>query len=386
MSDHWWIKSLAGGLVILMLGIASSKGNVEECSLCCTLQETIEDLNCTWSNNSSLELNAILQKITKPHDFPRNYTIPPGRKWLLIPRENLIKSLKYQLIINGGTWMETLTFTYCHGCENVLIGAPVLHSSISEEDDTLVVDVKWENQDSLAVELRYRILGASEWILVHSNDQEPDCYRMRDPEPYTDYEFQIRYIPNEHQKSSSLWSTSYVLTTVPIGTLDIWRRMEQGNLLVTWKPLSPYNNKGKIFSYKVTYDYNNKLQTTEKPCCSIILPAPSTNVCVSARNSTGLGPVTCITPLCSVVANMDDFGGKAWGDPSGGIAVWWKESLNYGFPVNYVVEWRKENSTEMDWTRSQKAGQTVVLPGKGLLSSQWPGHYINTDHHINILK
>lgn len=62
---------------------------------------------------------------------------------------------------------------------------------------------------------------------------------------------------------------------------------------------------------------------------------------------------------------MENVDVKAWADPSGRIAVGWKELMHYGSPVNYVVEWRKDNSSEMDWTRSQIAHQKLVLPGKG---------------------
>ncbi|KAM5170088.1 interleukin-27 receptor subunit alpha [Mantella aurantiaca] len=371
MSDDWRVKSLVGGLLILIFGISSSKGNTDECSLCCIIQGVIEDLNCTWTNNSSLQPSVFLQSITNPHEFPQHYTVPPGQKWLLIRRGNLTAFHMYQLTVNGGTWVATLNFTYCHECENVFIEAPVLSSPVHEDNDTFV-DVTWEHKKDLShhpvVELRYRILGDHDWILVNSGDLEPNSYSMTDPEPYTDYEFQIRYIPGEQQKSRSLWSESYVLTTpeeVPVGTPDIWRRVDQEeSLLVIWKPLSAHSARGKILSYYVTYIYNNTLQTTEKPCCNVTMPAQSTHVCVSARNSVGLGPHSCVTPLCSEPPDQDDFYGKALGNSSGHIAVWWKESMIYGFHVNYLVEWRKNNSFEMDWTRSQTANQTLGLPGE----------------------
>lgn len=377
MSNDLWIKSLVGGLVILIFGITSSTGNIDECSLCCILQGTSEDLNCTWTNDSSVQLNVSLQSIS-PHDSPQHYTIAPGQNWLLIPRENLTLYHKYQLSVHGETWMETLNLTYCHGCENVFIGAPILNSSTYEEEDMLVVEITWIDLMDYSyppgVELRYRTLGASDWITVDSNDMEPNSYQMMDPEPYTDYEFQIRYIPDEQQKNRGLWSERYVYTTpeeVPVGAPDVWRHFDcERSLHVTWKPLSNHSARGKILSYNVTYNNNNTHQSIEEPCCNISLPAQSTHVCVSARNSKGHGPHSCVIPPCSVSADMKNVDAKAWGDPSGHIVVRWKELMHYDFPVNYVVEWRKDNSSEMDWTRSQMSevdwprNQTLVLPGK----------------------
>ncbi|XP_040202528.1 interleukin-27 receptor subunit alpha [Rana temporaria] len=372
MSDDPWIKSLVGGLIILIFGITSSTGNIDECSLCCLLQGTSEDLNCTWTNDSRVQLNVYLQRIS-PHDPPQHYTIPPGQNWLLIPRENLTAHHKYQLSVHGETWMKTLNLTYCHGCENVFIGAPILNlSTYEEEEDTLVVEITWKDTMDFShpprVELRYRTLGANDWITVDSDDLEQNSYQMMDLEPYTDYEFQIRYIPDEQQKNRGLWSESSVFTTpeeVPDGAPDVWRHFDQeSSLHVTWKPLNHHSARGKILSYNVTYNNNNTHQSIEEPCCNISLPAQSTHVCVSARNSMGHGPQSCVIPLCSVAANKENVDAKAWGDPSGRIAVGWKELMHYGSPVNYTVEWRKDNSSEMDWTRSQIAHQKLVLPGE----------------------
>ncbi|XP_077326566.1 interleukin-27 receptor subunit alpha [Lithobates pipiens] len=387
MSDDTWNKSLVGGLVILIFGITSSTGNIDQCSLCCLLQRTSEDLNCTWTKDSSVQLNVSLQKIS-PRDSPQHYTIAPGQNWLLIPRKNLTLYDNYQLSVHGETWMETMNFTYCHGCENVFIGAPILNSTNYEEEDMLIVEITWQDiidfSNPPRVELRYRTLGASDWITVDSSDLQPNSYEMTDREPGTDYEFQIRYIPDERQKNRGLWSESYVFTTpeeVPVGAPDVWRNFHwESSLHVTWKPLSHHSARGKILSYNVIYNNNDTPQSIEEPCCNISLPAQSTHVCVSARNSKGHGPHGCVIPLCSVATDMDNFDAKAWGDPSGHIVVWWKELMNYGFPVNYVVEWRKDNSSEMNWTRSQMSemnwtkseisemnwtrSQTLVLPGK----------------------
>ncbi|XP_063787196.1 interleukin-27 receptor subunit alpha isoform X2 [Pseudophryne corroboree] len=361
MSDSFWIRPIAGGIFILIISVCYSNDFADLCSFCCIIQGKIEDLNCTWR---SAQRTASLQSLTNPKDPPRHFTLQPGQKWLLLPRENLTYSHRYHLRVSGGDKEEALIFTYSHDGENVFIRPPALNSSVSED---MTVEVFWENPaDSphpLLVELRYRILGDSSWTLANESDLEVNAYSLDDPEPYTKYEFQIRYLPDEQQKNrGSLWSESYVLTTpedVPTGTLDVWRSLEKWPLLlIMWKPLSPQSARGEILNYHVVFS-GTESKITEALCCSMIMPAQTTHVCVSARNSKGLGNGTCLTPLCSGISL---FGGRAWGDASGRINVWWEEPLSPRLPLSYLVEWREDGNKQLNWTRSQTANQTLILP------------------------
>ncbi|XP_075062697.1 interleukin-27 receptor subunit alpha isoform X2 [Mixophyes fleayi] len=365
MSDSGWIRTLAGGLLILMISVGYSKGSVELCSFCCIIEAKREDLHCMWSSHNVSQHTAALRSLTRSQDPPRRIILQPGQNWLVIPRENLTHFHKYQLRVSGGGRDEALSFTYSHDGENVFISPPTLNSSILEDGKT--VDLTWEypydHSDYWLVELRYRILGDSSWTVVNSDILEPTAYELADLEPDAKYEFQIRCLPDENlNNQGSLWSESHVITTpedVPTGNLDIWRSLEKWPLLlIMWKPLNPRSARGKILSYHVVFNGNN---TTEVPCCSTILPAQTTHVCVGAKNSKGLGNYTCVTTLCS---DTSVFGGKAWGDEAGRINVWWEEPLDSRLSLSYVVEWNEDGNKQINWTRSQAANKTLILPGE----------------------
>ncbi|XP_068130289.1 interleukin-27 receptor subunit alpha isoform X2 [Hyperolius riggenbachi] len=366
MSDCCWVTSLARVLLILILSPTSSKGDTEDCTIHCTYDG--EGLNCTWPDNITA-LHVWLECLSEyesPQESPQHYSLPAAQNWLWIPRVNLTLQEDYQLSIIGEDRRLVLNFTFF---DDVFAKPPELSSRFVTYDtgEKEILEVTWEKYTEDKLLLRYRIQGDIEWTEVEHGAWEPSCYKLRDGKPYTDYEFQIRYAPNEQDASIGCqWSNIYVFTSpeaAPIGTLDLWRQVDKENaLLVEWKPLSRDSARGKVLSYNVTYVHKGP-QTTQVPCCHVTLPAMSTNVSVRAENSKGLGPASCLPTSCSGAAGRGGPGGRAWSNSTGNITVWWAEPVKTGPPLDYVVEWKEEGSPAMKWTRSQTENQELVLPG-----------------------
>lgn len=371
MSERCWVNALLGGLFVLNLSYIY--GLFHDCSVCCVIQDKIGDLNCSWRSDVSTQYSVSLQSLTYSDEPPILFNITLGQNWVLIRRKDLVTYHEYNLIVTGGGKEATQNFTYSKDGHNIFIRPPQLYSTISENNKSL--EITWKDpedeSENLPVQLRYRILGAHNWSEVNKSDLEINTYALDDPEPYTDYEFQIRYLPDETNKKGSLWSESHVLTSpemVPNGSPDGLRSWQNGSsLLVMWKPLDHHSARGKILNYVVTYAHGGKKMTAEVPCCSKILPAQSRQLCVRARNSKGLGPPLCVAPLCTEIANKaKDLDCKVWGDSSGRINVLCKELLKFENVLSSVMEWRAlgEDKTEVNWTRGQTVNETLVFPGE----------------------
>ncbi|XP_056426247.1 interleukin-27 receptor subunit alpha [Hyla sarda] len=361
MFDRLWVQTFLRGLLVLNLHYIH--GLFHDCSVCCVIQDKIRDLNCSWKSDVRTEHFVSLQSLTNPEEHPLHFTI--DRNWLVIPRKELVVDHKYHLIVTGGGKNYTHYFTYSDDGHNIFIRPPSLNSSIL---DCYSLEVNWNHPEEdlhIPVELRYRILGAQNWTEVDESDLETSRYVLEDPVPYTQYEFQIRYLPDGTNNKGSIWSDSHVLTSsemAPNGSVDVWRSLQNGSsLLIMWKPLDHRSARGNILGYQVTYGAEE--MTTEEPCCSKMLPAQSTPVCVRARNSEGLGPPMCVTPLCT---DEDIFDCKVWGDLKGRISVLCEDNLRAEKVLSYIIEWRdlrEGGETGVQWTRRRTVNETFVLPG-----------------------
>ncbi|XP_075711611.1 interleukin-27 receptor subunit alpha [Rhinoderma darwinii] len=370
MSDRRWIKAFLRGLLILNLSYIYGEGFVHDCSVCCEIQDKEGNLYCSWRSDARTQQFLSLQSLTNFDEPPHLFRVPFGENCLVIPRINLVKFHEYLLTVTGGGKEETLNFIYSNDGFNILISPPGLNSSVSgsESIDIIWDHIEGEELELRPVELRYRIQGAPTWTKVNTSELEVSSYTLDDPVPDTNYEFQIRYLPDEkNEKKGSPWSKSDVITSAemaPNGSSDVWRSLENGSsLLVMWKSLDHRSARGRILSYMVTYFHGVEELTTEVPCCSTRLPAQTKQVCVRAKNSIGLGPPACAAPLCTEMENVTVFTCKVWGDSTGRMNVLCEELVKSDHVLSYIMEWREEQKTEVHWTRSQTVSETLVLPG-----------------------
>ncbi|KAG8441454.1 hypothetical protein GDO86_006990 [Hymenochirus boettgeri] len=85
---------------------------------------------------------------------------------------------------------------------------------------------------------------------------------------------------------------------VPCGRLDVWGRPTEGpSLFIQWK-LNIHTHRGEILGYNVTYNHGGTVHSEEVKSCHVLLPANSTDICVSARNIHGQGYPSCATHIC----------------------------------------------------------------------------------------
>ncbi|KAG9464528.1 hypothetical protein GDO78_019810 [Eleutherodactylus coqui] len=369
MSDCRWVKTLLRGLFVLNLSCIY--GLLQHCSICLVMQDKFGNLNCSWKADVSSEqsVSLFLQDLTK-QDEPRcllNGT--HDINWWVIPRKDLVLNNWYNITITAGDKEETENFSYSHDGHNIFIRPPLLNSSILGTES---LEISWTHPDDenwvhTPVKLRYRILGVDSWTEVNDSDLEINTYVLDDPEPYTKYEFQIRYIPDgKNTKRGSLWSETHALMSyemAPNGSPDVWRRSQNGSaLLVMWKPLDHRFARGIILHYLVTYVDGVEKTIPEVPCCSMTVPAESTQVCVSARTSKGLGPPACVTPLCTEVLNTSAFDCTIWGDSDGRMNVLCKVQMKSDGAPSFLVEWRNDRNMEVNWARSPTVSETLMLP------------------------
>ncbi|KAM8972515.1 interleukin-27 receptor subunit alpha [Pelodytes ibericus] len=364
-------------LLLVVLTCSLYRGNCELCSLCCIWRVQDESLNCTWTGDRNTQYTLYLQSLTLKSDSPvLNFTSVIGLNWLVIPRALLTKYWKYKLRVEGEDGEQIYTFSYNINDKNLMIPPPALLSSILSEDPW-TVEVTWTHprglafQDDQAVELRYRIVGSKDWQEVDKGELEPNAYEMVDLEPFSEYEVQVRYPPDELEKRrGSPWSDSITFGTpeeIPIGSLDVWRNYQMGPFVsLVWKPLDYRQARGRVSRYNVTYIHSGQSYDQEAACCEVRLPANSTHMCVSALNGKGSGPDTCAASQCPDLNPPLDF--RIWCNLTESVTVWWDEPLNPRCDdFTYLVEWTKltraQNST-VHWARSQVANQNLTLPGE----------------------
>ncbi|XP_069834900.1 interleukin-27 receptor subunit alpha [Dendropsophus ebraccatus] len=366
MSQKCWVSAFLRGLLVLNLHYIY--GLFHDCSVCCVIQDEIRNLNCSWRSEVRTEHSVSLKNLKNPDEPPFLFNVT--QNWLLIPRKDLVIDHEYHLTLSGGGKNHTHNFTYSDYGHNIFIRPPLLNSSISESNG---LEVTWKHPEEWKleqppVELRYRILGPHNWMEVDGSDLEETRYVLDDPVPYTQYEFQIRYLPDENNNKGSPWSESHILTSpemVPNGSVDIWRSLQNGSsLLVMWKPLDQDSARGKILGYQVTYGVEETI--TEEPCCSKVLPAQSSPVCVRARNSEGLGPPACVTPQCTDILDAAPFSCTVQGDAQGRISIRCDDPPRMDKVLGYIVEWRElreDEKTQVHWTRHQALTEALQLPG-----------------------
>ncbi|XP_053574148.1 interleukin-27 receptor subunit alpha isoform X2 [Bombina bombina] len=362
---------------ILLISIVF-KGDAEECEFYCIQLNQDKGLNCTWKGNTNTQPIVQLQRLNlSSHPDPTSrlrFQAQPEKNWLLIPRYNLTKYYQYELQLEADGKVHILTLKYPQDEETGLLEPPVLKTSVNfSREDTLVVQVFWSHSavssSQLQLELRYQRKGSSNWNIVDQSDIEHTVCELLELEPYTEYEVQIRYLPEQTgDKKGSRWSDAIFFTTpeeAPWGTLDVWRSVENGSFLfIYWKPLDPHFARGHIRHYQVKYlDMNqNNTESENRQCCDIRLPANSKDVCLRAENSEGLGPSTCVTLHCSYLPLPLDI--RAWGNNAGGITLSLTVPLHFQTPSSYLVEWTevtKDGNRGLNWTR-------IPLP-EGLLYS-----------------
>ncbi|XP_040271025.1 interleukin-27 receptor subunit alpha isoform X1 [Bufo bufo] len=373
MSDRRWVKAFLSGL--LVLNLSHTYGLFHDCFISCEIQEKTRDLNCSWRSDVWTQYSVFLQDLTNTHNPSLLFTNPPGRNWQVTLRKDLVLCHEYNITVTGDGTKQTENFMYSNDGYNIIIQPPQLYSSILESES---IQITWrhpedvENPNCLEAEplqvgLRYRIRGADNWTEVDDSDLQINTYILDDPVLYTDYEFQIRYLPDKKKKrKGSPWSEGHVLTSpekAPNGSCDVWRSLQNGSSLqIMWKELDHRCARGRILGYQVTYEKT----TTEVPCCSMILPFQSTPVFIRARNSMGLGPPACVPPICTEIANTTT-DCEVWGDSRGRLNVLCEEPLTPDNPLSYIIEWgelRENERTEVRWTRSQAINETFVLPGE----------------------
>ncbi|XP_073510451.1 interleukin-27 receptor subunit alpha isoform X3 [Phyllobates terribilis] len=208
MSDRRWVIALFRGL--LLVNLSCIYGFADDSSVFCVIRDQSGDLNCSWSSDVWMEHSVSLQNLTHPHEPPLFFTIPAGQNCLLLKREELVSLNEYLITVTAGGERKTINFTYgSHGHHS---RPPLLNSSISGSDS---LEITWTHPEDEVlehppVELRYRILGANNWTEVEDDDLEINNYILDEPAPFTQYEFQIRYLP-EGEKKGSGWSRSHVL-------------------------------------------------------------------------------------------------------------------------------------------------------------------------------
>ncbi|XP_072005830.1 interleukin-27 receptor subunit alpha isoform X4 [Engystomops pustulosus] len=348
----------------LILNFSFIYGLLPYCFICCVYQHKSGDLNCSWISDVRTKHSVSLEQLGSDESVV--FAVPSGQNWLIIPRENLTTYKEYYITVTGGDQEKSETFTYSEDGANIFIRPPILTSSILENQS---LEITWTHPEDkffmLEVELRYRVLGAQNWTVAR--DHEITAYELKEPLPYTEYEFQIRYLPDEETtEAGSLWSQSHIRTShemAPDGSCDVWRSLQNGSsLLVIWKELDHRSARGKILSYQVTYIHGRE-EEDELPCCNVSLPAPATHVCVRARNSEGLGPPACAPPLCADRTFLDC---NIHGDSSNRIRVLCKDPVIASPLLSFVVEWRAQREDlkmELDWTRTRVVNETLVLPG-----------------------
>ncbi|XP_040271026.1 interleukin-27 receptor subunit alpha isoform X2 [Bufo bufo] len=262
MSDRRWVKAFLSGL--LVLNLSHTYGLFHDCFISCEIQEKTRDLNCSWRSDVWTQYSVFLQDLTNTHNPSLLFTNPPGRNWQVTLRKDLVLCHEYNITVTGDGTKQTENFMYSNDGYNIIIQPPQLYSSILESES---IQITWrhpedvENPNCLEAEplqvgLRYRIRGADNWTEVDDSDLQINTYILDDPVLYTDYEFQIRYLPDKKKKrKGSPWSEGHVLTSpekeIANTTTDceVWGDSRGRLNVLCEEPLTPDNPLSYIIEW-----------------------------------------------------------------------------------------------------------------------------------------
>ncbi|XP_060113614.1 granulocyte colony-stimulating factor receptor [Heteronotia binoei] len=360
-------------------------------NLTCIMNDTTWNLTCQWDpgEDSLLQVHTILKGFRSQSGCavlldPIPDCIPEAdQNSCTIPRQDLhlYQKMAFWVMVHNSLGVAQSELLCADPVDLVKLDPPAVQSILSIPEDTHCVSVAWDAaKDSkytkYLCDLRYRLEGDSEWMLVQNITTRPahHCGFLFD----VSYEFQMR-CQKFGARYMSDWSPTKTFTThedsghAPSGELDAWWKMKpeeagQGTQVqLMWKPMKPKEAMGKILGYQVTlspWQHNGQQFTlcdTVELHCNFSLPSGAQRIYLIAYNARGASPPTEVS-LKKKGISVPRIHASSLGENR--ISVNWDPP---GEPATgYIIEWPRMTSVdslfdaEISWTKLRSGEEKQI--------------------------
>lgn len=281
-------------------------------------------------------------------------------------------------------------------------------SLLSHEES---LEVSWESscdehQIMGICDVRYRIKDDPKWL------EEEDIVQLKvdNPQPATDYEFQVRCSCDPGVKSD--WSDIAEIRSTekaPVGELDVWRdcgiSQASSDCVLTWKTLPISQARGLILGYEVRLHYNNgpgkvvNVSTAELNCW-LVLEETQCHFTSSLKDASSVNVSAYNALGATVPSNLTM---PVPGEEKNGEAIRLKMSeenltVSWDLPSQpsdnlkeYVVQYKRAGSPPgrgFNWIKVNKSQTTVFFKGqyewhKPYQVSLFTVSHSNEVHHLS---
>ncbi|XP_027257141.1 oncostatin-M-specific receptor subunit beta isoform X1 [Cricetulus griseus] len=238
-------------------------------------------------------------------------------------------------------------------------------------------DVTLENIDARKANMTWKVLSrGNNYILlcqielqherevIHEHNVSVHMsasYLFSDLEPDTKYKARVRCADANHFWKWSDWAQKEFCTpeAAPSQALDVWRqvRSENGSYVVTlfWKPLLKSQANGKIVSYNIVVENQDRLSESEH--YSVPAPALGTQLSldpcsykihITANNSVGVSPESVM--VLSNDSGHEEVHEKRIKGTKDGFHISWEPTS--GDALGYVVDWcvhSRDQHCDLQW-------------------------------------
>ncbi|XP_078541794.1 interleukin-27 receptor subunit alpha [Lissotriton helveticus] len=393
--------------LLLFLSLSSPRGGCYDLrGLHCFRPGPNSDMNCTWAYEGEHSEDPVLTLYYRSLKFhtdqltPAIFSVPQGQSWVTIPRENMTSHDKCEVWVEGvGVGGRAASQHQKFDLQAVVVLSPPL-LSVEEvpgpESENMLVNLELSStgyhSGSLECVLQYREQGNHNWTKVISECDYPSHQEFLNLTPFTMYEVRARYIHSSGDIRRSDWSEPITFRSpesAPVGKVDAWRSLEDGELTVTWKALDPSAARSHSLSYILSYWERGQSRHIVRPvpCCNTTLPAGVVdNASIAASNSHGQTEPTDLYLEPAGLATTT----QLWIQKTSGPALnisWIPNEKHQKKLQEYLLEWRlavKGDTSKIQWRRfAASSGLRSVLLSDDSFQPEMPykvslyGLYLN---------
>ncbi|XP_072299564.1 interleukin 12 receptor, beta 2a, like [Eucyclogobius newberryi] len=234
-------------------------------------------------------------------------------------------------------------------------------------------------------EVRHRKEADTAWIQPEQGGVS-GSYTLNNPEPNTNYSFQVRCACGTSMMMSNWTDFPVILSAerAPIGKLDIWRDcdemlLQKSDCVLTWKKLTMFEARGHILGYNWKLHYNNGTiwSLKESAAASVFLICREVqcylnsslkdvkSVSINAYNALGMTAPSHLaleTPATIADLKAIDLEMKENKLTVSWNVTWITDNIN-----EFVVQYKEAGSPlgeGLDWVRVNRSLTKITIKGK----------------------
>ncbi|KAG7233972.1 hypothetical protein INR49_028686, partial [Caranx melampygus] len=302
-------------------------------NIICETTNSSDFIDCSWERRVETHLDTTYNISVRENGTQVHSAQIMDTKNITIPRGNLTKNTKYQLIITAYNDLgasQSDPFILC--VKDTVIPETPYVTQVEFENSSTSAMLQWKTTEPTAHLIPYTRFRTRNgfWEERDGMQLSGDLIRVHNLRPLTEYEFQMRTCNSDCSRSSS-----------------------------TTKPPPPDDHSGEVQLYRVLLA-NDEKQELPPSQCSVEVPAEVQAVSISAVTLYGLSPPADVPLGCSGVS------GPALREltpAASGSAVLVSWSATQGELLHYVVEWISIPATQLQWQQLDKNHNNMSITG-----------------------